>query len=354
MWIRGTARLTVVALLGIEITIIASASAAAAASHPGGTRAADGTTDTETRYGTPQPEQPAFLTALANALESRTDRAALDRLALLQQRLEGHDGRGGPPHGDGRGGPPHGDARLPQGDVWAPHGDGWAPLGEIRVPRSDLGLPQAAGEPAWLTGENREHSASTEAETLTGPLEQAGHSLAEALRDPVRTAVVRMPKARRPVVHNRAKVLDKQARVDLTRVLPRQASIRMSHATADGWLRTAGLRTKSTGNCTSKHHHHCTSLDKVRTGTVAQIIQLKQESHCPILVTGGTEDGHAPGQFSHGNGYKLDIGHNSCIDQYITKNYQRSGVRGDGARLYRAPSGTTFANESDHWDILFR
>ncbi|MEZ7126034.1 hypothetical protein ACBR40_11900 [Nonomuraea sp. AD125B] len=345
MWIRGTARLTVVALLGIEITIIASASAAAAASHPGGTRAADGTTDTETRYGTPQPEQPAFLTALANALESRTDRAALDRLALLQQRLEGHDGRGGPPHGD---------ARLPQGDVWAPHGDGWAPLGEIRVPRSDLGFPQAAGEPAWLTGENREHSASTEAETLTGPLEQAGRSLAEALRDPVRTAVVRMPKARRPVVHSRAKVLDKQARVDLTRVLPRQASIRMSHATADGWLKTAGLRTKSTGNCTSKHHHHCTSLDKVRTGTVAQIIQLKQESHCPILVTGGTEDGHAPGQFSHGNGYKLDIGHNSCIDQYITKNYQRSGVRGDGARLYRSPSGTTFANESDHWDILFR
>ncbi|MFF0770321.1 hypothetical protein ACFYUK_15645 [Nonomuraea wenchangensis] len=345
MWIRGTARLTVVALLGIEITIIASASAAAAASRPGGTPAADGTTDTETRYGTPQPEQPAFLRAIADALESRTDRAALDRLALLQQHLEGHDGRGGPPHGD---------ARLPQGDVWAPRGDGWAPLSEVRVPRSDAGFPQTAGGPAWLTGENREHSAGTEAETQTGPLEQAGRSLAEALRDPVRTAVVRMPKARRPVVHSRAKVLDKQARVDLTRVLPRQAAIPLSHATADGWLKVAGLRTKSTGNCTSKHHRHCTSLDRVRTGTVARIIQLKQESHCPILVTGGTEDGHAPGRYSHGNGYKLDIGHNSCIDQYITKNHQRSGVRGDGARLYRSASGTTFADESDHWDILFR
>ncbi|MEU4509058.1 hypothetical protein AB0G05_06155 [Nonomuraea wenchangensis] len=347
MWIRGTARLTVVALLGIEITIIASASAAAAASHPGGTRAADGTTDTENRYGTPQPEQPAFLTALADALESRTDRAAFDRLELLQQRLEGHDGRGLPPHGD---------ARLPQGDVWAPHGDGWAPLGEIRVPRSDLGFSQTAGEPAWLTvaGENLEDSGSMEAESQTGPEEQFSRSLAEALRSPVRTGVVRMPRARRHVVHNRARVLDKQARVDLTRVLPRQAAIPMSHATADGWLRTAGLRTKSTGNCTSKHHRHCTSLDKVRTGTVAQIIQLKQESHCPILVTGGTEDGHAPGRYSHGNGYKLDIGHNSCIDRYITKNYQRSGVRGDGSRLYRSPSGTTYADESDHWDILFR
>ncbi|MFI6993572.1 hypothetical protein [Nonomuraea wenchangensis] len=353
MWIRGTARLTAVALLGIEITIIASASAAAAASHPGGTQAANGTTDTETRYGAPQPEQPAILTALADVPRSRVDRAALDR---LQQHLEGLDGHGRPPHGD---------ARLPQGDAWVPHGD--------------LGFARTAGErPPWLIAEDgyREHSdeqASTEAgaqtDSQTGPQmgaqsgpesgapfgdEQTGRALAEALSNPVRTGVVRMPRAHRPVVHSRARVLDKQAQVDLTRVLPRQAAILMSHATADGLLRVAGLRTKSTGNCTNKHHHHCTSLDRVRTGTVARIIQLKQESHCPILVTGGTEDGHAPGQYSHGNGYKLDISHNSCIDQYITKNNKKSGVRGDGARLYRSPSGTTFADEVDHWDILFR
>jgi hypothetical protein len=128
----------------------------------------------------------------------------------------------------------------------------------------------------------------------------------------------------------------------------------MSHTTATGWLKSAGLRTQSTGNCTSKHMRHCTSLDKVRTGTIARVIALKQQSRCPIMVTGGTESGHAPGHYSHGNGYKLDISHNRCIDRYITKNHRKAGVRSDGARLYRSRSGTTFADESDHWDILFR
>ncbi|HEX4813155.1 MAG TPA: hypothetical protein VFV66_10440 [Nonomuraea sp.] len=167
------------------------------------------------------------------------------------------------------------------------------------------------------------------------------------MRIPVRTGVVRTPLARPGNAH-------KRATVDLSRVVPRQAAIRLSHATAAGWLQSAGLHTKSTGNCASKHRHHCTSLDKVRTGTIARVIALKQQSGCPILVTGGTESGHAPGHFSHGNGYKLDISHNACIDRYITQNHRKTGVRGDGARLYRSASGTTYADESDHWDILFR
>ncbi|MBF8191934.1 hypothetical protein ITP53_40895 [Nonomuraea sp. K274] len=128
----------------------------------------------------------------------------------------------------------------------------------------------------------------------------------------------------------------------------------MSHATAHEWLHSEGLRTQSTGNCTHKHLHHCTSLDSVRTGTISQVIQLKRESGCPIMVTGGTERGHAPGHFSHGNGYKLDISPNACINHYITKNHRKAGTRADGAQLYRSHSGTIFANESDHWDILFR
>ncbi|GAA3252060.1 hypothetical protein [Nonomuraea helvata] len=146
----------------------------------------------------------------------------------------------------------------------------------------------------------------------------------------------------------------KNARVDLTRVLPRQGAMQMTHAIASGWLRSEGVRTKSTGNCTSKHIHRCTSLDSVRTGTIAGIMELRRESKCPIMVTGGTETGHAPGVYSHGNGYKLDISHNSCIDPYITKNYDKAGVRSDGAPLYRSDSGTLFADESSHWDILFR
>ncbi|WP_090937600.1 hypothetical protein [Nonomuraea jiangxiensis] len=176
------------------------------------------------------------------------------------------------------------------------------------------------------------------------------HRRARAARSttsPVHARAAVMPKLRLPMAQRRAQV-------DLARVTPRLAAVHMSHATAAGWLRSAGLRTTSTGNCVSRHMHHCTSLDSVRTGTITRVIQLKRASGCPIMVTGGTEAGHAPGQFSHGNGYKLDIGHNACIDRHIRKNHDRIGTRGDGSPLYRSASGTTFADESDHWDILFR
>jgi hypothetical protein len=142
--------------------------------------------------------------------------------------------------------------------------------------------------------------------------------------------------------------------VNLQRALPRQATVQLSHANASRWLKEAGLRWRSTGNCTDKRLRHCTSLDSVRTSTVSGLIELKQRSGCPLVVTGGTEAGHAPGPWSHGAGYKADISPNQCIDRYITKNYDQAGVRSDGSRLYRSSSGTIFADEGDHWDILFR
>ncbi|MFG1962166.1 hypothetical protein [Nonomuraea sp. NPDC049028] len=145
-----------------------------------------------------------------------------------------------------------------------------------------------------------------------------------------------------------------KADVDLARVKPRYATVRMSHALAADWLRDEGLRTHSSGHCTNKQVYRCTSLEDIRTSTISRVIGIKRQSGCPVMVTGGTEAGHAPGPYSHGNGYKLDITHNPCIDRYITKNHEKSGTRGDGAALYRSPSGTVFADEVDHWDILFR
>jgi hypothetical protein len=86
---------------------------------------------------------------------------------------------------------------------------------------------------------------------------------------------------------------------------------------------------------------------------VDNVIALKQRSQCPIVITGGTEVGHAPGPYSHHAGYKLDIKPNKCINDHITHQYPKQGVRGDGARLYGDPSGTLYARESNHWDILF-
>lgn len=139
----------------------------------------------------------------------------------------------------------------------------------------------------------------------------------------------------------------------LTRVRARQA-VRVSHAHAVNQLADAGLRWKSSGRCTDRRIRVCTSLEAVRSATLHEVIALKRDSGCSIMVTGGTEAGHAPGVYSHQHGYKLDITHNRCIDRYVTQNHPRSGIRRDGATLYRSSNGTIFADESDHWDILFR
>lgn len=144
------------------------------------------------------------------------------------------------------------------------------------------------------------------------------------------------------------------AKPRLHRVKPRHAVLHMTHHAATRHLKRAGLRMTSSGGCVNRRVRHCTSLDSVRTKTVRRVVALKRRSGCPVIVTGGTETGHAPGRFSHGSGHKLDIGHNACIDRYIKKTARPIGVRGDGARLYRAPSGTVYADEGDHWDILFR
>ncbi|UBU13384.1 hypothetical protein [Nonomuraea gerenzanensis] len=308
-------RLIIVALLGIEITIIALASAASAATHPEGTPAQSGLYEGLPMHGS----GPSAAEIIAGTYEMGPHPWAYEELMLLEM-------------GDW----PALDQRWPLAAVERAQ--------VIRERRADAAASSKVeqAERAADRAEQRAEEAAEEAER-SGTRETA----TQAVKRIVRTGVAQMPQARPRVAY-------KRAQVDLTRALPRKAAIRMSHATASGWLRSAGLRTKSTGNCASKHMHHCTSLDRVRTGTIARAIELKQESGCPIMVTGGTERGHAPGHFSHGNGYKLDISHNACIDRHITKHHDKAGVRSDGATIYKAKSGTTFFDESDHWDILFR
>jgi hypothetical protein len=196
-------------------------------------------------------------------------------------------------------------------------------------------------------------------------LDEAATTAAETYNVPTAQEAA-VPRERRPEARagkagigwkQSARPRAKQARrplVNLRRALPRQATVQLSHANASRWLKQAGLRWRSTGNCTDKRLRYCTSLDAVRTSTVSGLIELKQLSGCRVMVTGGTEAGHAPGPLSHGAGYKADISPNPCIDRFITQNYDRAGMRSDGSRLYRSESGTVFADEGDHWDILFR
>jgi hypothetical protein len=123
---------------------------------------------------------------------------------------------------------------------------------------------------------------------------------------------------------------------------------------AGALLREAGLRWISSGHCTRRRDPHCTSLDGLRPSTLDGVLRLREDSHCPLVISGGTERGHAHGGFSHGHGYKLDLLPNRCLNRFVRHTYRRIGRRGDGAMQYRAvPSRSLYARERSHWDITF-
>lgn len=129
---------------------------------------------------------------------------------------------------------------------------------------------------------------------------------------------------------------------------------RLPQQIAWGSLRLNGIRWRSNGHCSNRYRPSCTSLQGIRRGSVAGLIAFKRRSHCRIIVSGGTERGHAHGRFSHWNGYKIDVLPNHCVDRYITRRFRHVGTRGDGAALYRSRSGGLYANEGSHWDLLYR
>uniref|UniRef100_A0A1I8HJX3 TonB-dependent receptor n=1 Tax=Macrostomum lignano TaxID=282301 RepID=A0A1I8HJX3_9PLAT len=65
------------------------------------------------------------------------------------------------------------------------------------------------------------------------------------------------------------------------------------------------------------------------------------------------EQGHKSGNYSHYNGYKLDIALNPCISSYIQAKFRYSGKRSDGAKLYTDGRENVYALESNHWDIVY-
>jgi hypothetical protein len=127
----------------------------------------------------------------------------------------------------------------------------------------------------------------------------------------------------------------------------------MRQQEAGALLHSAGLRWISSGHCTRRTNPHCTSLDGLRPSTLGGVLRLREDSRCGLVISGGTERGHAHGQFSHGAGYKLDILPNRCLNHFVRHHYRRVHTRGDGSALYRAPERSLFARERSHWDITF-
>lgn len=137
--------------------------------------------------------------------------------------------------------------------------------------------------------------------------------------------------------------------------IPEQA--RMSEQEARNQFQQAGI-TINKGACPSGVSYQnvsggCTSLTGVTATTLLEAVQLKNDCKCNIQITGGTEQGHAQGTLSHANGDKLDFQPNSTLDNYIQNNFIPVKDRSDGTKQYRAPDGSVYARESDHWDVTF-
>jgi hypothetical protein len=132
------------------------------------------------------------------------------------------------------------------------------------------------------------------------------------------------------------------------------AATRLTHAQAAAKFRAAGVSWTSSGGCSDRNNPHCTSFDGIRLSTVQGAITLHSASGCAVLITAGTETGHAGGTYSHWNGYKLDYHPYSCVSNYITSAFTNIGPRaGDGAAMYKSGSGNIYAHEGNHWDVVY-
>lgn len=122
----------------------------------------------------------------------------------------------------------------------------------------------------------------------------------------------------------------------------------LTQAEAEARLGSAFITVVSSGGCTNKSQRNCTSLEGVKSGTLDRIIQLQRDVGVPIVITGGTEAGHAQGQYSHENGYKIDLRVDPVLNNYIMTNYTSMG-----GNRWRDPKGNVFYRHGpdDHWDV---
>jgi hypothetical protein len=102
-----------------------------------------------------------------------------------------------------------------------------------------------------------------------------------------------------------------------------------------------------TGGCTDKNIPACTSYQGILSGTVDAVLTLKStSSYSSLIITGGTETGHAGSTYSHSNGYKVDLRHMSCLDNYIKSAFTKIVNLGDDYPQWKAASGNTYCDEA--------
>lgn len=138
-----------------------------------------------------------------------------------------------------------------------------------------------------------------------------------------------------------------------TGIQPASAVTKLTQSQAESALRAGGVTWSSSGGCTDRGNPKCTSFEQINKTSVDGVLVLKRASGCAINVTGGTENGHAGGTYSHANGYKVDLTKGDCVGTYIKNTFTYVGKRGDGYPQWKAPSGNLYCDEGNHWDITY-
>jgi len=107
--------------------------------------------------------------------------------------------------------------------------------------------------------------------------------------------------------------------------------------------------------CGSAKQSNTTCVDGLQRNTIDGVENIQKGCNCDVIITGGTENGHAPGTYSHSNGYKLDLGmNNPTLNTYV--NNQIGTSNPTPYKPYKGTDGNTYMYETGppHWDVCFK
>ena len=126
-----------------------------------------------------------------------------------------------------------------------------------------------------------------------------------------------------------------------------------SKAGSDAEIRQK-LSQVSGGKITVNYPEPRTSLNGLQPSTISGILSLWNScGQCDLVITAGTETAyHAPGEFGHASGYKLDLRPSNELNSAI---YNRIGTSNPPVNTNLAGrDGNTYRYETDHWDVCFQ
>lgn len=135
---------------------------------------------------------------------------------------------------------------------------------------------------------------------------------------------------------------DRQFLATIVTLVTVAAAEKLSQADAQARLEAAGISASSSGGCVDPSDGTCTSYEGINLATVEGAITLKEACACDVTITGGTETGHGTGEYSHANGYKLDLAKEGGLDGYVTGTFTQIEDRGDGYPQWEAGSGNIY------------